>query len=101
MNETELWSFSLILDGADPDTDYEEHLFGAGFDDALPVFRFGYLNLQIDREARTLSAAVRSALRDLEKTPFRLSRLEPGDLGSRAVHQARLIRFLNSRLSHP
>ncbi len=64
------FNFLLIVEGADLHTDaVADALFEAGCDDALLGSRDGVQYLGFDREAESLSQAVRSALADVERVP--------------------------------
>lgn len=76
------WSFSLVLGGVDqPTAELEDALFEAGCDDALLAFSGRVATLDFDRESKSFTEAVLSAIRDLRKVPLDLEvlRIEPDD----------------------
>lgn len=67
-------NFVLVLSGvSEPDSQLEDGLFEAGCDDALIAFRNGVGYLEFDRRAPSLDAAIRSAVRDVERADGRLA----------------------------
>jgi hypothetical protein len=67
------YSFTLRVEGINVSKDrYEDALFEAGCDDALPVVVDGTLFLDFDREASDYNAAVRSAISSVEKAGGRV-----------------------------
>jgi hypothetical protein len=76
------YDFILVLSGvSEPDGRLEDALFEAGCDDATLVFRNGVGYLEFGRRARSLDAAILSAVRDVERADPRLTVVcvEPGD----------------------
>ncbi|MFQ5790665.1 MAG: helix-turn-helix transcriptional regulator [Acidobacteriota bacterium] len=75
-------NFVLVLSGvSEPDERLENALFEAGCDDATLAFRNRVGYLEFDRRARSLEAAILSAVRDVERADPRLTvvSVEPGD----------------------
>jgi hypothetical protein len=76
------YNFVLVFSGvSEPDGRLEDALFEAGCDDATLVFRNGVGYLEFGRRARSLDAAILSAVRDVERADPRLTVVcvEPGD----------------------
>jgi predicted DNA-binding transcriptional regulator AlpA len=70
--------FTLILgDVAELSDQLANAVFEAGCDDAVLGSRKGVVFLSFDREGRNLLDAIRSALHDIKKTGFEVSRIEP------------------------
>ncbi len=71
-------NFTLVLiGGAEPHLDA---LHEAGCDDALFGAVDGVHFAEFDRVAESLKDAIWSAIRDVERTPMRVARVEPDDL---------------------
>jgi hypothetical protein len=75
-------SFTLVLSGAKSLDDLEAGIYGAGCDDALIGMRCGIPYVTFDREAKSLFAAIQSAIQDVKKAGFQVARIEPDDLVS-------------------
>lgn len=78
----DIHNFVLVLAGAtEPDGELEDRRFEAGCDDATLSFRSGVPQLEFDRRAPSLEAAIRSAVRDVEGAGFPLTvvAIEKGD----------------------
>jgi hypothetical protein len=74
------YSFTLILAGAPEITpEAEDSLFEAGCDDALLGSRDGVVYLDFDRAAKSLQAAIQSAIRDVRKAGLGVARIEPDE----------------------
>lgn len=54
-------------------------LFEAGCDDSSPGVCRGVVAIDFDREAKTLRAAIESAVADVERAGYRIARVEPSD----------------------
>ena len=80
------WSFTLIVEGEDLQSDETFNaLFEAGCDDALVGRTSGVQYMDFDRDAETLADAVLSAVADVESVPgLQVVRLEDSDLVSMA-----------------
>ena len=75
--------FLLALSGVvEPGAELEDALFEVGCDDAILVFRNRRAYLEFDRQAPTLDAAIRSAIRDVKcaDTQLTIVAVEAGDL---------------------
>lgn len=69
--------FDLILKGVDVvSEEASDVLYEAGCSDASPVSRGGVAWLMFSREAETLHAAIRSAVADVNRAGFGVSRIE-------------------------
>jgi len=87
----EAYSFTLILAGlAEPTDEAQGALLASGCDDALFGSRDGTAFLDFDREARSLSQAIRTAIENVEGAGFRVERVEPDALVSTAEIARRL-----------
>ena len=75
------YTFTLLFTGPDA-AEYADELYEAGFDDALFGVQHGVQFAEFDREARSLSHALASALRPLEQTipGAEVVHVLPGDL---------------------
>ncbi len=82
-SNTDTYSFILILSGADDITDeLTKAIYDGGCDDALLGMTEGQLFLDFDREATSLSEAIKSAIKDVESIPLGLKVTQvvpPGD----------------------
>ncbi|MBW3597797.1 MAG: hypothetical protein KY475_11040 [Planctomycetes bacterium] len=76
------YGFTVFLDLEEMSEDDAERLYVAGCDDGLCCSSCGRAYVGFDREARSLEDALRSALADVRKAGFRVTRveLEPEDL---------------------
>lgn len=64
---TNIYQFTLILDGVDENTpDIEDRLFEVGCDDALINYKNGTVYLDFDREGEGLEQAIISAIKNVE-----------------------------------
>src|SRR4051812_46724840 len=78
-------NFTIIASGMDTSSDeYAERLYEAGCDDATIAVQKGLLVIEFDREARTFSSAVVSAIGDVRKAGATIERVEPDYLVSAA-----------------
>lgn len=75
------YEFTVALDRA-PDDDDFDRLFEAGLDDTTPETRDGHGVLNVAREAATMSAAILTVVRDVERAGFRAVGIEDDDLVS-------------------
>jgi hypothetical protein len=72
-----LYTFTLILAGVDVLTpEMAEALYEAGCDDSTPGSRCGVVMVHFDREAESLGDAIGSAVKDVEKAGFKVSKIE-------------------------
>jgi Asp-tRNA(Asn)/Glu-tRNA(Gln) amidotransferase A subunit family amidase len=75
------FSFTIIASGLDHQADdFEDRFFEAGCDDATITIQKGAIILEFDREAKNLSHALASAMRDVEKAGARVEHVEPDHL---------------------
>jgi hypothetical protein len=75
--------FAIIAKGLDPHAaDFEDRFFEAGCDDATIAFIKGNIVLQFEREARSFTHALASAIRDVSRAGATVVRVEPDDLVS-------------------
>ena len=73
---TRVFEFTVILSGVDELTiELGEALFEAGCDDASPQSEGAVVFLEFDREASSLSEAVGTAIRDVEKAGFHVAKI--------------------------
>jgi hypothetical protein len=90
------YSFTLVIDGVLEDETLDE-LFETGADDATFGSVDGAHYADFDREAPTLSAAISSAIADIESVPgLRVRRVEPDDLVTQSEIAERLGRSRES-----
>jgi len=75
------YEFTVALDRAPADDDFDR-LFDAGLDDTTPETRDGHGVLNVARDAATISAAIASVVRDIERAGFRAVGIEDDDLVS-------------------
>ena len=71
------FEFTIIATGLDPESDYEDNFFAAGCDDATIAFQKGAFILSFAREAKNLSQAVSSAMRDVRRAGAEVLNVEP------------------------
>jgi hypothetical protein len=76
--QTHSYEFTLVLSGfSELKPDVMDSLFEAGCDDGLLCLdEYGAPFIEFDREASSLEEAVRSAIADVHKTPYRVLRVE-------------------------
>ncbi|HEV3417032.1 MAG TPA: hypothetical protein VG056_09475 [Pirellulales bacterium] len=80
-----IFSFTLILAHVREITaEIEDALFESGCDDALLGMRCGVAFLDFDRASKSLSEAIRTAVRDVHQAGFDVIRVEPDDWVSAA-----------------
>ncbi len=71
-------SFTIIASGLDPNaSNFEDRFFEAGCDDATISYQKGAIILEFDREAKNLTHALASAMRDVEAAGARVEHVEP------------------------
>ena len=72
------FDFTLVLSGFSEFTEEVMNvLYEAGCDDGLVCLaKDGTAFIEFDREATDLQSAIRSAMRDVRKTPYRVVRVE-------------------------
>jgi hypothetical protein len=64
----ETYKFTIIASGVDPfDANFDDKFFEAGCDDATISVQKGAIILEFNRESKTFSHALWSAIRDVEK----------------------------------
>lgn len=91
------WNFSLIIDGDLSDEILVEKLAGEGVDDATFGVADGVSYADFHREAASFTAALFSAISDLERIPgIRVFRVEPDDLVTLSEAAKRLNRTRES-----
>lgn len=74
------FEFQLILDGVDcSDVSMADTLYKAGCDDGTLFSSGGEVAVGFSREALTLEEAVRSAIADVTRAGFSVSRVDPAD----------------------
>ena len=79
------FEFTIIAAGLDiGSADSTDRLFEAGCDDSTISFQRGAIILDFDREARSLGAAIASAVADVEKAGATVIHVEPHHLVSLA-----------------
>ena len=72
-----VFGFRVILHGVDVMTDdIAESLYRSGCDDCSPFSGEGLAGADFDRDAATLEAAVASAVRDVRKAGYEVTRVE-------------------------
>ncbi|MGB0664185.1 MAG: hypothetical protein ACPGMR_10420 [Pontibacterium sp.] len=71
------YAFTLVLNGASPDTsDFEDNLFEAGCDDALVCFCGSTPYLEFDREADSAVTAISTAIEAVQSAGYRVVSIE-------------------------
>lgn len=71
------YSFTLILSGVDAMTpEMAEALYEAGCDDSTPGSSGGLIIVDFSREAESLGDAVGSAIKDVEKAGYKVTKVE-------------------------
>lgn len=84
------YEFSIIASGLDPTTeDFEQRFYDAGCDDALIAFQKGHTIVDFAREATSISAAIASAIKNVQAAGATVDRVEPDPLVSLADIAAR------------
>jgi hypothetical protein len=75
------YEFTIIAAGLDiGSADSTDRLFEAGCDDSTVSFQRGAIIMDFDREARSLGAAIASAVADVEKAGATVIHIEPDHL---------------------
>lgn len=69
------YQFTLILSERE-DSEVDAESLYSQFDDGTLVTSNGATRIEFDREAESLSDAIRSAIEDVEKTRFRVAHVE-------------------------
>ena len=72
----ERYAFAIFVAGLDLDGSYEDRLYEAGCGDATVVVRDGAMHLDFEREGVSFSAAVGSAMHDVERAGGRVLKVE-------------------------
>ncbi|WP_196240304.1 hypothetical protein [Alsobacter soli] len=72
------YNFTIIASGLGVED--VDRLFEAGCDDATMAIQKGLVVLEFDREARTFTAALLSAIRDVRRSGAHIERVEPDHL---------------------
>lgn len=84
------YEFSIIASGLDPTAeDFEQRFYDAGCDDALIAFQKGHIIVDFAREAASISAAIASAIENVQTAGTTVDRVEPDPLVSLADIAAR------------
>jgi len=84
------YEFSIIASGLDPTAeDFEQRFYDAGCDDALIAFQKGHIIVDFAREAASISAAIASAIENVQAAGATIDRVEPDPLVSLADIAAR------------
>lgn len=79
----EIFEFTLIASGLDPQADdYETRFWNAGCDDATISFQNGRTIADFAREADSLKDAISSAITDVGRAGAKIERIEPDPLVS-------------------
>lgn len=77
------FEFSIIASGLDPEAeDFEQRFYDAGCDDAAIAFQKGHIIVDFTREAKSVSEAIVTAVRDVQAAGARIDRIEPDPLVS-------------------
>jgi hypothetical protein len=78
------YSFTFMMLDQQPDAfgDFAEALFAAGCDDATPSTSNGVVSIDFDREAESMDAALRSAVKQVESLGWLISKVEIDDLAT-------------------
>src|SRR3546814_17794786 len=77
--------FTIIAAGLDPQADdFDDRFFEAGCSDATISFQKGAILLDFDRDARTFSGALMSAIADVRAAGAKVVHVEPDHLVSLA-----------------
>jgi hypothetical protein len=77
------FNFTIIASGLDPHTDdFADRFFEAGCGDATISFQKGVLILEFTREAKNVTQAIFSAIRDVQKAGATVINIEPDHLVS-------------------
>ena len=83
------FEFSIIASGLDPTAeDFEQRFYDAGCDDAAIAFQKGHIIVDFTREAKSVSEAIITAVRNVRATGARVVRVEPAPLVSAAIERA-------------
>jgi hypothetical protein len=76
-------NFTIVASGVDPESpNFADRFFDAGCDDATISIQKGLIVLEFDREARSFSSAILSALAAVEASGATIERIEPDYLVS-------------------
>jgi MoaA/NifB/PqqE/SkfB family radical SAM enzyme len=71
------FEFSVIASGLDPAAeDFEQRFYDAGCDDVAIAFQKGHIIVDFTREAKSISEAIVSAVRDVRAAGARVDRVE-------------------------
>ncbi|KYK44091.1 hypothetical protein [Bradyrhizobium sp. 191] len=77
------FEFSIIASGLDPEAeDFEQRFYDAGCNDAAIAFQKGHIIVDFTREAKSVSEAIVTAVRDVQTAGARVDRIEPDPLVS-------------------
>jgi hypothetical protein len=78
--EVPSFDFQLVLGDVDSmSEDIADALYDAGCDDGTAFSSAGVAAVGFSREAQSLEEAIRSAITDVSRAGFRVSRVEPAD----------------------
>ena len=85
-----VFEFSIVASGLDPQAeDFESRFYEAGCDDATVSFQKGHIILDFSREAKSIDAALSTAVKAAKKAGATVDRIEPDPLVSLADIAAR------------
>ncbi|UWU92270.1 hypothetical protein [Bradyrhizobium sp. CB1015] len=77
------FEFSIVASGLDPEAeDFEQRFYDAGCDDAAIAFQKGHIIVDFTREAKSISEAIITAVRNVQAAGARIDRVEPDPLVS-------------------
>jgi predicted DNA-binding transcriptional regulator AlpA len=77
------FEFSIVASGLDHEAEgFADLFFDAGCDDSTVSFQKGHIILDFAREAKSLAAAIASAVEDVRKAGATVNRVEPDPLVS-------------------
>src|SRR3546814_11061722 len=86
--------FTIIAAGLDPQADdFDDRFFEAGCSDATISFQKGAILLDFDRDARTFSGALMSAIADVRAAGAKVVHVEPDQIG-RASGRERVCQYV-------
>ena len=76
-----VFNFTIIASGLDPHAeDFADRFFEAGCGDATISLQRGVLILEFTREAKNITQAIFSAIRDVQRTGAKVTHIEPDHL---------------------
>lgn len=75
------FEFSIIASGLDPQAeDFEQRFYDADCDDAAIAFQKGHIIVDFTREAKSVSEAIATAVRNVRAAGAHINRVEPDPL---------------------